>query len=74
MPGHYKKQKKDELKIASGPSYDIDPTGHKKKQKTEKIHKKATQGSGSEKEWLKKTGPQLPLAKKKKKKKKKYTA
>ena len=59
-------KKRKKLLIAGGPSYDIDPTGHKKKQKTEKIHKKATQGSGSEKDWLKKTGPQLPLAKKNK--------
>ena len=66
------KKKRSILLIATDPSFDIDPTGHKKKQKTEKIHKKATQGSGSEKEWLKKTGPQLPLAKRKKKKS--YTA
>tara|TARA_B100000029_G_scaffold64742_1_gene57961 strand:+ start:2256 stop:2453 length:198 start_codon:yes stop_codon:yes gene_type:complete len=60
-------KKRKKLEIAS--SFDIDPTAHKKKQKTEKIHKKATGGSGSEKDWLKKTGPQLPLAKKKKKRK-----
>tara|TARA_R100001082_G_C4251478_1_gene111646 strand:+ start:336 stop:545 length:210 start_codon:yes stop_codon:yes gene_type:complete len=58
--------------LAMGQSFDIDPTLHKKKQKTEKIHKKATQGSGSEKDWLKKTGPQLPLAKKKRSKKTRY--
>jgi hypothetical protein len=46
-------------KVAGG-SYLIDPAGHKKAQKTEKIHKKASGGAGSEKEWLKKTGPQLP--------------
>jgi hypothetical protein len=44
----------------AGGSYLIDPAGHKKAQKTEKIHKKATGGAGSEKDWLKKTGPQLP--------------
>lgn len=47
--------------IAGGPSFDIDPTGHKGAQKKTKIYNKATQGSGSEKEWLQKTGPQLPL-------------
>ena len=31
-------------------------------QKKTKIYNKAIQGSGSEKDWLKKTGPQLPLA------------
>ena len=40
----------------------IDPTAHKGAQKKTKIYNKATQGSGSEKDWLKKTGPQLPLA------------
>ena len=44
----------------AGGSYLIDPAGHKAAQKTEKIHKKASGGAGSEKEWLKKTGPQLP--------------
>ena len=38
MPVHYKKKKKDELKIAS--SFDIDPTGHKKAQKGKKIYDK----------------------------------
>ena len=38
----------------------IDPTAHKGAQKKTKIYNKATQGSGSEKDWLKKTGPQLP--------------
>ena len=42
----------------------IDPTGHKGAQKKQKIYNKATDpaASGSEKDWLKKTGPQLPLA------------
>ena len=39
----------------------IDPTGHKAAQKKTKIYNKATQGSGTEKDWLKRTGPQLPL-------------
>ena len=38
----------------------IDPTKHKAAQKTQKIYNKATQGAGSEKDFLKRTGPQLP--------------
>ena len=38
----------------------INPAAHKKAQRTQKIFNKATQGGGSEKDWLKKTGPQLP--------------
>jgi len=38
----------------------IDPVKHKQAQKTQKIYNKATQGAGSEKDFLKKTGPQLP--------------
>ena len=38
----------------------IDPLKHKAAQKTQKIYNKATKGAGSEKEWLKRTGPQLP--------------
>ena len=46
----------------AGGSYLIDPAGHKAAQKTEKIYKKATDkaAGGSEKDWLKKTGAQLP--------------
>tara|TARA_A100001037_G_scaffold245895_1_gene227462 strand:- start:380 stop:2284 length:1905 start_codon:yes stop_codon:yes gene_type:complete len=42
--------------------FDIDPKKHKQAGKTEKIYKKATnpQAQGSEKEWVKKTGAQLP--------------
>ena len=42
--------------------FDIDPKKHRDKRKTERIHKKATdpQAQGSEKDWVKKTGPQLP--------------
>jgi len=46
-----------------GVSFDIGP-GHKGAQRTQKIYNKAKEGAGTEKEWLKKTGPQLPLAKK----------
>ena len=38
----------------------IDPEKHKQAQKTQKIYNKASQGAGSEKDFLKKTGPQLP--------------
>ena len=51
-----------------GVGFDISP-GHRGAQKTQKIYNKAIKGAGTEKEWLKKTGPQLPaglpLAKKK---------
>ncbi len=48
--------------ILSEASFEIGP-GHKAAQKTQKIYNKAKEGAGTEKEWLKKTGPQLPLAK-----------
>lgn len=48
--------------LLSESSFEIGP-GHKKAQKTQKIYNKAKEGAGTEKEWLKKTGPQLPLAK-----------
>ncbi len=41
-------------------SYTINPWSHKSAGKTEKIFKKASGGSGSEKDWLRKTGAQLP--------------
>ena len=41
-------------------TFDINPWSHKAAGKTQKIFKKASQGSGTEKDWLKKTGPQLP--------------
>ncbi len=77
MPGHYKKKKKDELKIAGGPSFDINESG--KTRKIRSIRKLQEGSKGGEKDAagdaLKKlSGPQLPLAKKKKKKKKTYTA
>ena len=42
--------------------FDIDPKKHKQAGKIEKIYKKVTdpQAQGSEKEWVKKTGAQLP--------------
>jgi hypothetical protein len=48
--------------LLSEASFEIGP-GHKKAQKTQKIYNKAKEGAGTEKDWLKKTGPQLPLAK-----------
>jgi hypothetical protein len=48
--------------LLSEQSFEIGP-GHKAAQKTQKIYNKAKDGAGTEKEWLKKTGPQLPLAK-----------
>jgi hypothetical protein len=50
--------------FGAGVGFDISP-GHRGAQKTQKIYNKAIKGAGTEKEWLKKTGPQLPLAKKK---------
>jgi len=46
----------------AGGSYLIDPAAHKSAGKTQKIYNKAKDkgAGGSEKEWLKKTGPQLP--------------
>ena len=40
----------------------IDPDSHRRLQKTQKIYNKASKkgASGSEKDWLKKTGPRLP--------------
>ena len=46
----------------------INPLKHKGAQRGQKIYNKAKQGEGTEKDWLKKTGPQLPLAKNKKRK------
>ena len=48
----------------AGASFEIDPAGHKKAGKKQKIYNKATDkgASGSEKDWIQKTGPQLPLA------------
>ena len=50
---------RDTSTVAGG-SYLIDPEGHKKAQKTQKIYNKSsnTKAGGSEKDWLKKTGPQ----------------
>ena len=38
----------------------IDPKKHRAAQRTQKIYNKAAQGAGSEKDFLKRTGPQLP--------------
>ena len=50
-------------------SFQIGP-GHKGKQKTEKLYKKgkSTDNPNEKDAFLKRTGPQLPLAKRKKKK------
>lgn len=57
------KEKESNLEVFSEQtSFEIGP-GHKKAQKTQKIYNKAKEGAGTEKDWLKKTGPQLPLAK-----------
>ncbi len=50
--------------LLSEASFEIGP-GHKTAQKTQKIYNKAKEGAGTERDWLKKTGPQLPLAKSK---------
>ena len=48
--------------IVAGGSYLIDPAAHKSAGKTQKIYNKAKDkaAGGSETDWLKKTGPQLP--------------
>jgi hypothetical protein len=60
----YKKVREKEIEgnLLSEQSFEIGP-GHKAAQKTQKIYNKAKEGAGTEKDWLKKTGPQLPLAK-----------
>tara|TARA_B100002019_G_scaffold277011_1_gene276392 strand:- start:217 stop:429 length:213 start_codon:yes stop_codon:yes gene_type:complete len=67
MPGHYKKKK--DLKISQH-SFDIDPTGHKKANKGQKIYNKgkSTDNPNEKETFLKRTGPRLPLAKNKSKK------
>ena len=67
-----KKRSRKDLTIAA--SFDINPSAHKEKQKKQKLYNK---GAGStnpnEKEiFLKRTGPQLPLAKTKKKNRNRY--
>ena len=47
-------------KIAEQMPSPIDPIKHKAAQKTQKIYNKASGGAGSEKDFLKRTGPQLP--------------
>ena len=58
------KKKKDSLKIAT--SFEIGP-GHKGAQKKQKIYNKgkSTDNPNEKEIFLKRTGPQLPLAKKK---------
>ena len=62
------KKKKEELKIAT--SFEIGP-GHKGAQKKQKIYNKgkSTDNPNERDTFLKRTGPQLPLAKTKNKKK-----
>ena len=62
-----KKKSRKDLTIAQ--SFQIGP-GHKGKQKTEKLYKKgkSTDNPNEKEIFLKRTGPQLPLAKRKKKK------
>ena len=47
-------------KIAEQMPSPIDPIKHKAAQRTQKIYNKASGGAGSEKDFLKRTGPQLP--------------
>ena len=60
-------KKRKELTIAA--SFDINPKGHRDAMKGKKIYEKGTKTTNpNEKEtFMKRTGPQLPLAKKKKK-------
>ena len=55
-----KKTKKEEVEIAEQMPDPIDPLKHKAAQKNQKIYNKAKGGAGSEKDFLKRTGPQLP--------------
>ena len=55
-----KKDKKEEVEVAEQMPSPIDPIKHKAAQKTQKIYNKASGGAGSEKDFLKRTGPQLP--------------
>ena len=59
LPGEHKPQK-PEKKVEEQMMPPIDPEKHKQAQKTQKIYNKAKGGMGSEKDFLKKTGPQLP--------------
>ena len=47
-------------KIAEQMPSPIDPIKHKAAQRTQKIYNKASGGAGSERDFLKRTGPQLP--------------
>ena len=55
-----KKDKKEEVEVAEQMPSPIDPIKHKAAQRTQKIYNKASGGAGSEKDFLKRTGPQLP--------------
>ena len=62
-------KKNKDLKIAQH-SFDIDPTGHKKANKGQKIYNKGkgTDNPNEKETFLKRTGPQLPQVKKRTKK------
>ena len=64
------KKKKDRKDLTIAQSFDINPRSHKGAQKKQKLYNKGTSTNNpNEKEiFLKRTGPQLPLAKRKKKK------
>ena len=68
--GFKKRQKEKSRRYLTAQSFEIGP-GHKGKQKTEKLYKKgkSTDNPNEKEIFLKRTGPQLPLAKKKTKKK-----
>jgi len=59
--------KKDDLKIAA--SFEINPDAHNKAKKGKKIYEKGkgTTNPNEKDTFMKRTGPQLPLAKKKSK-------
>ena len=64
------KKKKDRKDLTIAQSFDINPRDHKGAQKKQKLYKKGkgTDNPNEKEIFLKRTGPQLPLAKRKKKK------
>ena len=69
--GFKKRQKEKSRRYLTAQSFEIGP-GHKGAQKKQKIYKKGTSTVNPHERdtFLKRTGPQLPLAQRKKKKKK----
>lgn len=66
-----KRQKEKSRRYLTAQSFDINPRDHKGAQKKQKLYKKGTSTDNPHEKdtFLKRTGPQLPLAKRKTKKK-----